>query len=452
MTEDPVARVLVPRRLLALAAVGATLLVLSAWLVWRQYRTRDDAVGLGPARTAWPMAHCDALHSRRAAVHAPGRPRVLLSAALDGLSSSGLAIGTGGEVVVGTTSGWLGGIPVRATASAVGSDGGAATAPWALDLAAPPWGTPAVRADGGLYVTLPGGVLVAVRPAAGELWRRRFPAEITSPTVAADGTVILGTSGGEVYALLPLGDPDWFVTVGATVSLPPTMLPNGDLVIATDDSQLHYISAHGSVVWTVGLNSAAAQVAAERLIYVAGDNGDLDAYGFDGQERWTLPLADALVGIAIDQDGSIYASGTTSPRDRGGRPAIARPAERGAFLYGAEPEGKLKWSFELEDTPLAPIVTGDGTILVATGGEFGLSTRSRVYAVDRDGKGLWTYDPPDVAGYVSDMVPAGDAILCLLVRGQAPSASAGGTGQAYPGRVLVLTTDASQPQPYSPPE
>ena len=83
-------------------------------------------------------------------------------------------------------------------------------------------------------------------------WKFTTGAEITaSPAIAADGTVYISSTDGNFYALNPDGTERWQVHTGGNTSSSPVLDENGNLYFAAAKEQ-YSLSPDGKVRWHFG--------------------------------------------------------------------------------------------------------------------------------------------------------------------------------------------------------
>src|SRR5215470_299705 len=82
------------------------------------------------------------------------------------------------------------------------------------------------------------------------LWKFKTDGEIiSSPAVAADGTIYVGSADNNLYALNPDGTLRWrFATRGAVHSSP-SIGPDGTIYVGSRDERLYAINADGTKQW-----------------------------------------------------------------------------------------------------------------------------------------------------------------------------------------------------------
>jgi outer membrane protein assembly factor BamB len=252
----------------------------------------------------WPGPH-DTLY----ALAADGRLRWRLRLGAMPLSPAPAARRT---VIVSDQSGWVRSLDLR---------GGRPHVRWQVRAGAVSYASPAVTADGTVYVTADRD-LVAIRDGR-IVWRYATGAlSEVSPAVAADGTVVFGSNDEHEYGVDPSGRLRWRYRIGALTYSSPVATPGG----------LIYFGDHHGVVSALDLEG--------RLIArVAGlqPTPRLRSVGV-----WTAPLVDGRHDVYFGtRPGHVYGFAPSGRRlfdiDTGATvdsyPALARD---GTLLIGSE--------------------------------------------------------------------------------------------------------------------
>ncbi|MHB1846007.1 MAG: choice-of-anchor D domain-containing protein [Deltaproteobacteria bacterium] len=120
-------------------------------------------------------------------------------------------------------------------------------APYLLNDGTPVIGdsSPALLGDGGLVMGYLDGVYAFDPPASGEgqatqRWRYGTGLVLGSPAVGADGTVFVGSTDGNFYAINgTTGALKWKYTVGAAINSSPAIGTDGTVYFAADDGNLY---------------------------------------------------------------------------------------------------------------------------------------------------------------------------------------------------------------------
>jgi outer membrane protein assembly factor BamB/subtilisin family serine protease len=228
---------------------------------------------------------------------------------------------------------------------------------------------------------------------AGGLVGGQMTGDITSsPAVAADGTVYVGSTDSYVYAVNPDGTLKWNRATGDSIDMAsPAVGPDGTVYIGSNDGYLYALNpANGSRKWrypaTTAIGSAPA-VATDGTVYFHDDTA-LYALTATGTKKWSLalPLAN-YSSPAVARDGTIYVGSTN------------------AACYAVNPDGSLKWKFTTDnDVYTSPAVATDGTIYVAT-------LSGSVYAVSPAGVQRWIWRNTDGSSITSSPALGSDGTL-----------------------------------------
>lgn len=223
--------------------------------------------------------------------------------------------------------------------------------------------SPALSPSGGaIYIGVETGTrsgrLAALTPAGERLWEfeRAQPIDST-PAVAADGTIYVGCVDGRLYALNPGTNETrikWSVNAGGFVSSSPAIGPDGTIYFGSGDHQLHAVSASGVERWTFptgGPIFSSAAVAGDGTIYIGSDDHSLYAVSPDGAEKWHFTAGGAFTfsSPAIGADGTVYI-GSTDQR-----------------VYALAPDGTKRWEYFTNGAiDVSPALGADGTVYVAS--------------------------------------------------------------------------------------
>jgi len=102
----------------------------------------------------------------------------------------------------------------------------------------------------------------------------------SSPAIGADGTVYIGSNDHKLYAIDPDGKQKWTFTAGSAVKSSPA-IANGAIYVGSDDYNLYAINPDGSGKWSFATGSFLAfsspTVGADGTIYVGSDDHKLHA-------------------------------------------------------------------------------------------------------------------------------------------------------------------------------
>ena len=175
-----------------------------------------------------------------------------------------------------------------------------------------------------------------------------------TPLIAADGTVLIGSSDGNVYALRgDTGKLRWQHQVGSGQVFVELLGAGGsvDYGMGGDFGALDVNT--GKPLWlakNVYSQQCAPVVDGEQRIILVGTDGNVYAIdGRDGSKLWQYTPQAPAAGASIGTDGTVFL------------------AESG-FLVALDPTtGKLRWRKALPDTskPSMPVITDQGLVVVA---------------------------------------------------------------------------------------
>jgi outer membrane protein assembly factor BamB len=215
------------------------------------------------------------------------------------------AIGADGHIYMVTNEGSP---KVRQLNAADGSS------PWSAPINGTSSAGPALSADGAtLYVTTQPGRLYALNTSTGATrWSKNTGAIWTSPAVAADGTIYVGADDG-LYAFRSDGTKAWgpisFGT-GALVRASPAIATDGTIYVGTDLATLEAVNPDGTKLGTftasgMGIVRSSPAIASDGTIYFGTRDHKLYALNPNRTLKWTF-----LTGGNVDSSPAIGADGT----------------------------------------------------------------------------------------------------------------------------------------------
>jgi len=251
---------------------------------------------------------------------------------------------------------------------------------WRLQLAAgydlSLLSSPAIAPDGTIYVGSPDSALYAVNPDGTLKWRYLTGGNVqASSSIAADGTVYVGSCDSYLYAINPDGSRKWTYFVPDEVVSCPAIAIDGTIYLAASDF-IQAVSAGGTQIRTFVEPSvrfsASPAVAADGTVCGAARAGDFYRIYPDLVEKWhQLYWGVNPTDPAIASDGTIYFGSESSFF---------------ADFRALNPDGSDKWSYWTGGAVRSsPAVAADGTVY------FG-STDNGLYALNPDGSLKWRYE------------------------------------------------------------
>jgi len=249
------------------------------------------------------------------------------------------------------------------------------TVKWVFNTGSEIFGTPAIAADGTIYVTSNDHYLYALNNDGTQKWKFDAGQGIkASPVIGADGTIYIATVGlGYLIAVNPDGTQKWKSDrADGWIEDSPGLASDGTLIFGTTNQNFYGYRADGSNKWTITLNwneYSSPAIAADGTIYIGLNSNGLYARNADGSAKWNFSAAGKVQSSpAIGADGTIY----VGSYDKN--------------LYAINPDGTEKWHFSTGDIVVSsPAIGADGTIYVG-------SYDKKFYAINPDGTEKWHYE------------------------------------------------------------
>jgi hypothetical protein len=212
----------------------------------------------------------------------------------------------------------------------------------------------------------------------------------SSPAIGADGTIYVGSDDDKLYAINPNGTQKWSFTTGAGIFPSPAIGADGTIYVGSYDDKLYAINPNGTQKWSLTTGDSVESspaIGADGTIYVGSDDDKLYAINPNGTQKWSFTTGDCVDSCpAVGADGTIYVGSDDSK------------------LYAINPSGTQKWSFTAGGEVFSsPAIGADGTIYTGsidsklyaiTKEEYGLTISSSAGgSVGTPGEGTFTYDP-----------------------------------------------------------
>ena len=289
--------------------------------------------------------------------------------------------------------------------------------------------SPGIAKDGTIYAFPMSNNFYALNPDGTEKWKYpifTFKNDWSSPSIAADGTIYIGTElypphetgkpeekTASVYAFNPDGTVKWsYDTKGVWVTSTSSIADDGTMYTSANDcaennckNTIFAFSPGGEIKWKYpindGVNEGSVAVGADGTVYfdAKGErNPRVNAFFYalspDGTEKWKYPLDEGVsMTPGISKDGKIYFgdwSGVFYALDLNGKllwkdqtpgayealsssPAIGKEGTIyfgtiAKFFYAYNPDGTKKWEISIADGGVnsSPAIGKDGTVYFAT--------------------------------------------------------------------------------------
>ncbi|MDY7040919.1 MAG: PQQ-binding-like beta-propeller repeat protein, partial [Chloroflexota bacterium] len=347
--------------------------VLSAWIC----PTVQAEPGQGLADSLWPMFRQNPQHTGRSlfpgsdtsdlkwrAFLPPGR-RVWWSSVAIGPDGRTLYVGTGtGDRLF-----------------AVRDDGAEGTFRWSYVTGKHFHSSPAIGADGTVYVGSDDGQLHALRDDGDDYtvkWTFQTGKYVSSsPVIAPDGTIYFGSLNGRLYALRDDGSTAtvlWSYLTSGPIFSSPALADDGTIYVGSMDGHLYAFNPDGSLKWSADLGQAisySSPAVNGSMIYVGTAGNCLVAIqdqGNEGTVQWAYQTEGKVFSSpAIGADGSVYVGSEDN------------------YLHAVAADGTLLWKYHTGgDVRSSPAVDSAGTIYVGSKDKY-------LYAINSDGSLKWKY-------------------------------------------------------------
>ena len=248
---------------------------------------------------------------------------------------------------------------------------------WATTVGSALPSSTSFAADGTIYLGASDGNLYALNPADGtQEWTFTTGGAITAtPAVGADGTIYVGSNDHNLYAVNPDGSLQWVFPTGYDINSSPAIGADGTIYCGSGDYNLYAINPNGSPKWAFPTGNSvdsSPAIAGDGTIYIGSDDNNLYAINpLDGSQKWVFPTYGQLCNYSpvVATDGTIYA------------------ASNDTNLYAINPtDGSQKWAFSMGRTfGPTPAIATDGTIYAG-------SDDGNLYALNpADGSQKWSF-------------------------------------------------------------
>ncbi len=220
------------------------------------------------------------------------------------------------------------------------------------------------------------GVFLGIVPGAHlPSWRPHLApiqgtAVVSSPVIAPDGRMYVGSDDGNLYALSPSGHILWKFATGGYVQSSPAITANGTVVFGSFDQNLYAVSPTGSELWaynTTGKVFSSPAVGPAGVVYVGSEDGSIYALNPNGSLEWSYATGGPVLSSpAVGPDGTVFVGSNDN------------------LVYAIWPNGTLRWTFATGASVFSsPAVDANGAVYV--GSEDGY-----VYAISANGLQLWS--------------------------------------------------------------
>lgn len=214
----------------------------------------------------------------------------------------------------------------------------------------------------------------------------------SSPAIAPDGTIYVGSWKKLLFAFQPDGRIKWTFRALSEIKSTPAIGADGTIYFGARDKYMYAVTPEGKLKWrfrTGGWVDASPSIGRTGTVYFGSWDKKFYALDATGQKQWELATAGPITSsAAIDTNGTIYFG------------------SHDAHLYALSPDGTKLWSFKTGGPVLAsPAIGPDGTVVFA-------SVDGRLYAIGADGKLKWQLWTGGVSEGSPVIAPDG-SIFCI---------------------------------------
>ncbi|MDC3335647.1 PQQ-binding-like beta-propeller repeat protein, partial [Opitutales bacterium] len=216
--------------------------------------------------------------------------------------------------------------------------------------------SPAIATDGTVYIGSNDNKLHAINSDGSAKWTFTTGDWVDStPAIGADGTIYFGSWDNQLYAIDPSnGSKLWDFNTSSCIIASPAIGVDGRIYFGSKDEFFYALESNGSLAWESYIGNPIASSAAlgqDGTIYFGDENGTFHARNQDGSEKWSYS-----VDVVTDMNNSILSS-----------PAIDLSGNLyfgsgNGFCYSIADNGtsaSLNWKFATSDRVDASPVLGE---------------------------------------------------------------------------------------------
>jgi outer membrane protein assembly factor BamB len=208
-------------------------------------------------------------------------------------------------------------------------------------------GDPLIAPDGTVYVGIAPGTVVSLSESGRQQWRITLPGSLLgAPVMDGAGTIYLIASDRRLYALTQWGEFKWSLPLSAMPAAP-AIAEDGTVLVGTTDGQVIAVSPDGDMLWHRNEDApiVGISVGTDQIIAATAD-GVLLGLSRGGKELWkedtrarldSSPLLRGTSMLAFAQDGTLLmlnTPGGTVQRFSVGTPGAAVLAGDGSVYLG----------------------------------------------------------------------------------------------------------------------
>ncbi|HWP08586.1 MAG TPA: PQQ-binding-like beta-propeller repeat protein [Polyangiaceae bacterium] len=220
------------------------------------------------------------------------------------------AVGPDGTVVVGSVDGYL---------HALRGDG---SFRWGYTLRGPLVGRPAIGLHGAVFAAADPNGLYALDGEGTLLWVSSVVGGVSSPPVVdLSSKVWVATGQGTLLGFSSHGGLAGFARLGAAPTLGPAPLPNGGVVVASNDGKLRFLGQPSAPAPTRVSPPLVDLEVGQAGLFLLGAEGLSRFDAADGEERWSRTTVERVACaspalVVVEDEGLRWLSAEGEPRAR----------------------------------------------------------------------------------------------------------------------------------------
>lgn len=183
--------------------------------------------------------------------------------------------------------------------------------------------------------------------------------------------------------------------------------------------------------WAINMPSTTPAIGPDGSVYVGARFITLEKHGSslfalnpDGKQKWSYELDDSrksIISPTVGKDGMVY-FGVTINYDMGRNPQELLDKTKGVIV-AVDSDGKKKWEFELDKAHVSEITLGeDGTIYVGSG---------KLYALNPTGTVRWEFKDTDLSMRYTAAAIGNDGTIYVAATQQSASPNQRMTSYVY---------------------
>jgi outer membrane protein assembly factor BamB len=228
---------------------------------------------------------------------------------------------------------------------------------------------------------------------AGVVFTANIGVSVSSPVIADDGTIYIGSTDGCLYAVFPDGKYECLYVTDGAIESAPVLSDEGIIYTGTTEGSLYAITLEGDLFWDRPISlgdtiESSPMIGSNGDIYVGsirtGSGGLLNCVNTDGEILWQFEMG--LIEYsspAVDTHGRVFicANEPVGPDNKG-------------VLKALSSDGRLLWNYEADDiTYASPVIANNEDIFEGEDQAIYLATYSSLIAVTYNGKFKWSFSP-----------------------------------------------------------